>query len=97
MAWHWWVRALRVRGTCRSDQEAWFFPALAELVLPTVAGSIQQGGVDGFVERLESENRVIIEFEPVKWITFDGRRVGAHASGFWKPGDPWVEPDDSMR
>ena len=77
-----------------SDQESWFFADLAELVLPTVAGPIQQGGVDGFVSRLKSENRVIIEFEPVKWITFDGRRVGAHASGLWKPGDPWVEPDD---
>ena len=77
-----------------SEHEAWFFPALAELALPNVAESIREGGVDGFVERLASEHRVIIEFEPVKWISFDGRRVGAHASGAWKPGDPWIEPDD---
>jgi hypothetical protein len=73
----------------------WFYPALAELVLPDVAGPIRDGGVDGFVERLESEHRVIIEFEPVKWISFDGRRVGAHASGRWKPGTPWIEPDEA--
>ena len=36
----------------------------------------------------------LIEFEPVKWITFDGRRVKAHAAGLWAPGQPWVEPDE---
>lgn len=73
----------------------WLYPALAELVLPTVAEPIRAGGVDGFVARLESEDRVILEFEPVKWISFDGRRVGAHASGLWQPGLPWIEPDDA--
>ena len=74
---------------------AWFYPALAERVLPTVDASIQAGGVDGFIQRLESDDRVILEFEPVKWISFDGRRVGAHAAGIWQPGMPWVEPDDA--
>lgn len=78
-----------------SEHEAWFFPALAERVLPTVAEPIRQGGIEGFVRRLESEDRVIIELEPVQWITFDGRRVGAHAAGLWQPGDPWVEQDEA--
>ena len=73
----------------------WFYPALAELVLPDRTGPIRDGGVDGFVARLESESRVIIELEPVKWISFDGRRVGAHAAGLWRPGTPWIEPDDA--
>jgi hypothetical protein len=74
-----------------SEHEDWFFRALAERVLAEQPESVREEGVDGFVERLRSENRVIIQFEPVKWITFDGRRVKAHAAGLWKPGDPWVE------
>lgn len=72
----------------------WFYPALAEISMPEVEGPIRDGGIEGFVKRLESEDRVILEFEPVKWITFDGRRVGAYAAGVWKPGEPWIEPED---
>ena len=73
------------------EHEGWFFRALAERVLAGQPQAVQDEGVEGFVRRLESENRVIIQFEPVKWITFDGRRVKAHAAGLWKPGEPWVE------
>ena len=71
----------------------WFYAALAELMLPGQPPEVQQAGVDGFVKRLESDDRVILEFQPQKWITFDGRRVKAHASGLWQPGEPWIEPD----
>jgi hypothetical protein len=74
-----------------NEHEGWFFRALAERVLAGQPQAVQDEGVEGFVRRLESENRVIIQFEPVKWITFDGRRVKAHAAGLWKPGEPWVE------
>jgi hypothetical protein len=71
----------------------WFYPALAELALPAQPKEVQDAGIEGFVARLESDNRVILEFVPKKWITFDGRRVRAHASGLWRPGEPWNEPD----
>jgi len=75
-----------------NEHEGWFFRALAERGLPEQPEAVRNAGTEGFVARLEGENRVIIQFEPVKWITFDGRRVKAHASGLWKPGDPWIEP-----
>ena len=76
-----------------SGHEGWFFRALAERVLAQQRGVVSDGGIEGFVKRLESENRVIIQLEPVKWITFDGRRVQAHAAGIWQPGTPWLEPE----
>ena len=75
-----------------NEHEDWFFRALAKDVLAEQPAAVQSEGIEGFVNRLQSENRVIIQFEPVKWITFDGRRVKAHAAGLWQPGDPWVEP-----
>ena len=74
-----------------NEHEGWLFRALAERVLAGQPDAVRSEGIDGFVNRLRSENRVIIQFEPVQWITFDGRRVKAHAAGLWKPGDPWVE------
>lgn len=76
-----------------SRHESWLFPKLAERVMPEQPALVRQAGLDGFVDRLRSDHRVIIEFEPVKWITFDGRRVKAHAAGLWHPGQPWREPD----
>ncbi len=73
----------------------WFYPALAALAVPGQPDEIREAGIEGFVKRLESDNRVILEFTPQKWISFDGRRVKAHASGLWQPGEPWTEPDDS--
>ncbi|MBW2425018.1 MAG: hypothetical protein JRG86_12250 [Deltaproteobacteria bacterium] len=74
--------------------EKWLFAAMAERVLDEQPADVRAEGVDGFVKRLQSDNRVIIELEPVKWITFDGRRVKAHAAGLWTPGEEWVEPDE---
>jgi hypothetical protein len=79
-----------------SVHEAWLFLAMAEAVLAEQPAEVKDQGAGGFVERLQSENRVIIEFDPVKWITFDGRRVKSHAAGLWAPGQPWVEPDECV-
>lgn len=76
-----------------NEHAAWFYPALAERMLPGQPASVQQAGADAFVERLESDQRVILEFSPQKWITFDGRKVKAHAEGTWQPGEPWTEPE----
>jgi hypothetical protein len=70
----------------------WLYPSLAKRVLQEQPPEVQEQGVPGFVARLASESRVIIELEPVQWITFDGRRVKAHAAGDWTPGEPWSEP-----
>ena len=78
-----------------NEHEAWFFPAMAETVLAEQPAEVRDQGVDGFVERLQSENRVILELEPVQWISFDGRRVKAHAVGTWAPGQHWIEPEES--
>ena len=76
-----------------NEHEAWLFRALAEQVLAGQPPEVRAEGVEGFIRRLGSENRVILQLEPVQWITFDGRRVKAHAAGLWKPGDPWSEPE----
>lgn len=70
----------------------WFYPALAELTLPEQPDEVRAAGVEGFVARLESDARVIIELVPQQWIGFDGRKVKAHAAGEWEPGAPWIEP-----
>jgi len=70
----------------------WFYPALARLMLAEQPESVRHEGVDGFVARLESDDRVLLELVPQKWITFDGRKVKAHAAGDWRPGLPWQEP-----
>lgn len=76
-----------------NPHEGWLFSALAEAVLSEQPAEVREQGVAGFVDRLRSENRVILEFEPVQWISFDGRRVKAHAAGRWAPGQAWVEID----
>ena len=77
-----------------STHHDWFYHALARKVLPTQPASVQALGEDAWVERIDSPGRVVIEFTPQKWISFDGRKVGAHAEGLWQPGDPWIEPDE---
>ena len=67
----------------------WFYPALAALSMPDQPDNVKAEGVEGFVKRLESDSRVIIELVPQKWITFDGNKVRAHAEGRWAPGQPW--------
>ena len=74
-----------------SEHEGWFFTALAERVIAEQPEPVRAEGVAGFVRRLVSQSRVIIQLDPVKWISFDGRRVKAHSAGVWEPGEPWVE------
>ena len=48
----------------------WFYPALAEKMNPD-----NKERQDWFVEMLDSPRRVVIELEPVKWITYDGVKL----------------------
>jgi hypothetical protein len=74
-----------------SVHHEWFYRALAEKVLPGQPAMIQEAGPEAWIERLDSPGRAVIEFHPQKWISFDGRKVVAHAEGRWQPGDPWQE------
>ena len=71
----------------------WFFEAIGRLCLPLQMGvsEITQEHIDTFIKQTDTPDRVIIEFEPVKWITFDGRKVKAHLNGRWSPDQPWSE------
>jgi hypothetical protein len=75
-----------------SEHHGWFYEALAEKVLPGQPAAIREAGTEAWIERLDSPGRVVIEFTPKKWISFDGRKVVAHAGGHWQPGTPWHEP-----
>ena len=74
-----------------SEHHAWFYRALARKVLPGQPQEIREAGEEAWIERLDTPGRVVIEFVPQKWISFDGRKVKAHAEGRWQPGTPWTE------
>lgn len=87
------ARTLATIHAAPTEHARWFYPALARQVLAEQPEAVRREGVEGFVARLESDDRVIIELVPQKWISFDGRKVKAHAAGQWQPGRPWIEPD----
>lgn len=86
------ARTLATVHPASSPHAAWFYPALAEQVLAEQPEAVRREGVEGFVKRLASDDRVVIELVPHKWISFDGRKVKAHAAGTWRPGETWREP-----
>ena len=77
-----------------SEHHDWFYRALAKKVMPGQPENVRALGEEAWIERLDSPGRVVIQLVPRKWISFDGRKVGAHAAGTWQPGEPWIEPDD---
>jgi hypothetical protein len=79
-----------------SEHHEWFYRALAEKVLPGQPPSIRAAGLDAWIHRLDAPGRVVIELAPLKWISFDGRKVAAHAEGRWQPGEEWTEPGESL-
>ncbi len=54
----------------------WFYRALAKKVRPD-----NQAGEDAFYSLLDSPLRVILEIEPVKWITYDGKKAARDMAG----------------
>jgi len=69
---------MKGRATFHDDDEtkAWFYPALANKVRPDDKQAEQ-----AFRELLDSPLRVILEIEPVKWITYDGEKAGRDMRG----------------
>ncbi len=66
--------------------KSWFYHALAMKLRDG-----NEAEAAKFEQFLDTPARVIIELEPVKWITYDGKKVAAHVAGEWAPGDPWSE------
>ena len=80
---------VKCRATVHDDNpelKAWFYPALA---MKLNQGDEAAAAV--FEKFLDTPKRVIIELEPVKWITYDGVKLAAHVAGQWSPDQPWEE------
>ncbi len=69
-----------------ADLKAWFYPALARKL-----NQGDEAAAAVFQQFLDTPKRVIIELEPVKWITYDGVKLAAHVAGEWSPEREWVE------
>ncbi len=58
------------------DTKAWFYPALAAKVRPD-----DPAAKKAFEDLLDSPLRVILEIEPVKWITYDAEKAARDMAG----------------
>jgi general stress protein 26 len=80
------VKCLATVHEDNQNVKDWFYRALA---MKLNNGDQQAAAV--FEQFLDTPTRVIIELEPTKWITYDGKKVAAHVAGEWFPGNPWPE------
>ncbi|MBT4161787.1 MAG: hypothetical protein HOC70_17235 [Gammaproteobacteria bacterium] len=64
----------KTSATVHDDQATkdWFYPALARKMQPD-----NDKGRQLFEDMLDSPRRVVIELDPVKWITYDGVKLAA--------------------
>ena len=86
--WRDFTITAKTLATVHEDDEAlkaWFYPALADRMMPTGAGAA------AFVQRLDTPGRVILECTVTQWITYDGAKLSAHVRGDWQPGEPWED------
>ena len=69
---------MKGRATFHDDQDtkAWFYPALSHKVRPD-----SQEAQEAFCKMLDSPLRVILEIEPVKWITYDAEKAARDMRG----------------
>lgn len=80
---------VKCRATVHDDNaelKAWFYPALAMKL-----NQGDEAGAAVFQKFLDTPKRVVIELDPVKWITYDGVKLAAHVAGKWSPDQPWEE------
>lgn len=86
--WRDFTVTAKTLATVHEDDDAlkaWFYPALAARMTATPEAAA------GFVQRLDTPGRVIIECAVEQWITYDGAKVTAHVLGRWQPGEPWEQ------
>jgi nitroimidazol reductase NimA-like FMN-containing flavoprotein (pyridoxamine 5'-phosphate oxidase superfamily) len=69
---------LKGRATFHDDEatKAWFYPALAAKLR-----SDDEKAEEAFRRMLDSPLRVILEIEPVKWISYDAEKAGRDMRG----------------
>ena len=74
-------------ATLHEDRETkeWFFPALAARQRSGDTPDAERARAE-FIRRIDTPTRVVIELQPVKWITYDGNRLEAAMRGL--PYDP---------
>jgi len=74
-------QTVTIRGRCKiledAGTKAWFYPALAEVLIPGNAVRQQR-----FVAMLDSPRRVVMTVKPEKLITFDSVKMGQ----YWRGG-----------
>jgi Pyridoxamine 5'-phosphate oxidase len=74
-------QTVTIRGRCRvledAATKAWFYPALAKVLIPRNALRQQR-----FVAMLDSPRRVVMAVQPEKLITFDSVKMGQ----YWRGG-----------
>lgn len=72
--------AATMKGLARfhddDDTKAWFYRALAAKISPD-----SKAGEEAFYRLLDSPLRVILEVEPVKWITYDADKASRDMAG----------------
>jgi hypothetical protein len=59
-----------------AETKAWFYPALAARQRRGEGPDAERSRAE-FVRRLDTPTRVVVELEPVAWITYDGNRLEA--------------------
>jgi hypothetical protein len=74
-------QTVTIRGRCRilvdASVKAWFYPTLAEVLIPGNAFRQQR-----FIAMLDSPRRVVMVVKPEKLITFDSVKMGQ----YWRGG-----------
>jgi hypothetical protein len=80
----------RTVATVHTDHatKSWFYPALAARQRHHEDPAAAAAASAEFVRRLDTPSRVVIELEPVAWVTYDGNRLEAALRGV--PYDPML-------
>jgi hypothetical protein len=77
-------QTVTIRGRCKiledATTKAWFYPALAKVLIPGDVLRQQR-----FVAMLDSPRRVVMAVQPEKLITFDSEKMGQYWRGGAEP------------
>ncbi len=78
------AKTVTIKGRCtiHEDEEtkSWFYPAFSRHLHPD-----SERAASEFQEMLDSPLRVVLEVEPVKFITYDGVKMALHSRGKLDP------------
>lgn len=78
-------KTITIKGVCtvHEDRETkdWFYPKFAQHLRPV------EEEAQAFERMLDSPLRVVLEVEPVKFITYDGVKMAQHTAGTLDPSE----------